>query len=104
MLIPRPKTCLLDSVSSRGQTLEKPYFGRNGRKNNCGGQKIGRRGQKINRGDLKVSHGGQKISRGSRKIRRRGRKISRVMVEKFHILARGSSRTKLQHGSRKVAT
>ena len=87
MLITRPKTRPLDSVSRRGQTLEKPYFGRNGQKNNCGGRKISRGGrktsrggQKVNRGGRKVSRDGQKISLGSRKIRRRGRKISRVMV------------------------
>ena len=76
MLITRPKTRPLDSVSRRGQTLEKPYFGRNGQKNNCGGQKVFRSGRKISRGGRKTSRGGQKVNRGGRKVSRDGQKSS----------------------------
>ena len=50
-MFPRPKIHSLDRVLSRGQALEKPYFGRGGRNTSRGLSLeiayFGRRGQKL---------------------------------------------------------
>ena len=47
MIIARQKIHSLDRILSRGQTLEIPYLGRDGRKTSRGGRKTSRGGQKI---------------------------------------------------------